>query len=96
MSRASLFVPLGIFISILALGYVGFSLDARNQLPSALLDKPFPEFSATLLLQPGVKITKAELVGRPVLVLVEGPEVRMVSGLDHQVDISSLAKMVLD
>ena len=25
-----------------------------------------------------------------------GPEVRMVSGLDHQVDISSLAEMVLD
>ena len=70
MSRASLFVPLGIFISILALGYVGFSLDARNQLPSALLGKPFPEFSATSLLRPDVKITKAELLGRPVLVNV--------------------------
>ena len=70
MSRASLFVPLGIFISILALGYVGFSLDARDQLPSALLNKPFPEFSATSLLQPEVKITKADLLGRPVLVNV--------------------------
>lgn len=70
MSRASLFVPLGIFISILALGYVGFSLDARNQLPSALLGKPFPEFSATSLLRPDVKVTKAELLGRPVLVNV--------------------------
>jgi cytochrome c biogenesis protein CcmG/thiol:disulfide interchange protein DsbE len=70
MSRASLFVPLGIFIGILALGYVGFSLDARNQLPSALLGKPFPEFSAPLLLEPEVQITKADLLGQPALVNV--------------------------
>lgn len=70
MSRASLFVPLGIFIGILALGYVGFSLDARNQLPSALLGKPFPEFSAPLLFEQEVQITKADLLGHPALVNV--------------------------
>ena len=30
MSRASLFVPLGVFVLILTLGYVGFDLGARS------------------------------------------------------------------
>lgn len=70
MSRASLFVPLGIFLAILAMGYIGFSLDDRKQLPSALLGKPFPSFSAPLLLASGKQITKTQLLGSPVLVNV--------------------------
>ena len=44
MSRISLYIPLGVFAAILGLSYVGFDLGARNELPSALINKPFPEF----------------------------------------------------
>ena len=43
MSRASLYIPLGVFVLIMSLGYIGFDLGARNELPSALINKPFPE-----------------------------------------------------
>ena len=49
MSRMSLYIPLGVFAAILGLGYIGFDLGARNELPSALINKPFPEFQARLL-----------------------------------------------
>ena len=42
MGRASLFIPLGVFVLIVGLGYIGFDLGARNELPSALINKPFP------------------------------------------------------
>ena len=41
MSRISLYIPLGVFAAILGLGYIGFDLGARNELPSALINKPF-------------------------------------------------------
>ena len=52
MSRASLYIPLGVFVLIMSLGYIGFDLGARNELPSALINKPFPEFNARLLENP--------------------------------------------
>jgi len=70
VSRASLFVPLGLFAVILVLGYLGFRLDDPHRLPSALLNKPFPEFSATVLGSPERTVTRADLVGAPVLVNV--------------------------
>lgn len=70
MNRASLFVPLGIFALIVLLGYLGFRLEDPHRLPSALLDKPFPEFSATVLGEPGRTVSRADLVGSPVLVNV--------------------------
>ena len=70
MSRASLFVPLGLFAIILALGYLGFRLDDPHRLPSALLNKPFPEFAATVLGAPERTVTRADLLGSPVLVNV--------------------------
>ncbi len=70
MSRASLFVPLGIFALIVVLGYLGFRLEDPHRLPSALLDKPFPEFNATVLGDPAREVTRADLVGEPVLVNV--------------------------
>jgi cytochrome c biogenesis protein CcmG/thiol:disulfide interchange protein DsbE len=70
MSRASLFVPLGIFVLIVLLGYLGFRLDDPHRLPSALLDKPFPEFTATVLGDPERLVSRADLVGSPVLVNV--------------------------
>jgi cytochrome c biogenesis protein CcmG/thiol:disulfide interchange protein DsbE len=70
MNRASLFIPLGILCVIVVLGYAGFSLDDPHRLPSALLDKPFPEFSAEVLGQPGREVNRGDLVGSPVLVNV--------------------------
>lgn len=70
MNRASLFVPLGIFTLIVVLGYLGFRLEDPHRLPSALLDKPFPEFSATVLGEPGRTVSRRDLLGSPVLVNV--------------------------
>lgn len=70
MNRASLFVPLGLFALIAMLGYLGFRLEDPHRLPSALLDKPFPEFSATVLGEPGRTVTRSDLIGAPVLVNV--------------------------
>lgn len=69
MSRASLFIPLAVFCLILGVGYVGFSLDDRHQLPSALLGKPFPEFQAVTLYDQ-TAVSRADLVGQPTLVNV--------------------------
>ncbi len=70
MSRMSLFVPLGIFVVIVAFGYAGFRLNDPHQLPSALLDKPFPDFQAPLLEDPARTVTRTDLLGEPVLVNV--------------------------
>jgi cytochrome c biogenesis protein CcmG/thiol:disulfide interchange protein DsbE len=70
VNRASLFVPLGIFALIVLLGYLGFRLEDPHRLPSALLDKPFPEFNATVLGAPERQVTREDLLGAPVLVNV--------------------------
>jgi cytochrome c biogenesis protein CcmG/thiol:disulfide interchange protein DsbE len=70
MNRASLFIPLSLFLVILALGYAGFELEDPHRLPSALLDKPFPEFDATVLGEPGRRVDRNDLIGAPVLVNV--------------------------
>lgn len=70
MNKVRLFVPLILFLSICGVGYVGFSLDDRHQLPSALLGKPFPEFHAVALLDTQGRISKDDLLGRPTLVNV--------------------------
>ena len=70
MSRASLYIPLGIFALIMFVGYVGFSLDDRHELPSALLGQPFPEFEAPTLYDADKIVSRADLLGRPALVNV--------------------------
>ena len=70
MSRASLFVPLGIFLLIAVVGFVGFSLNDPHKLPSALIGKPFPEFEAPRLGASEVLVRRADLLGEPVLVNV--------------------------
>jgi cytochrome c biogenesis protein CcmG/thiol:disulfide interchange protein DsbE len=70
MSRARLFMPLLVFALVIGVGYVGFSLNDPHELPSALLNKPFPEFSAPLLGQPERIVARDELLGTPVLVNV--------------------------
>ena len=68
MSRASLFVPLGLFLLIVGVGFVGFSLNDPHKLPSALIGKPFPEFSAPRLGASDQLLGRADLLGEPVLV----------------------------
>ena len=70
MNRASFFIPLVIFILIMGIGYVGFNLDDWHELPSALLGKPFPQFSAPLLSDPEQQISRENLIGQPALVNV--------------------------
>jgi cytochrome c biogenesis protein CcmG/thiol:disulfide interchange protein DsbE len=70
VSRASLFVPLAAFVTIVALLYAGFSLEDPHRLPSALVGKPFPTFSLPDLHRDGVAITEADLEGRVLLVNV--------------------------
>lgn len=70
MSRARLFVPLMVFALIVGFGYAGFKLNDPHILPSALLNKPFPEFSAPVLGEIGRIAGRKELLGSPVLVNV--------------------------
>lgn len=69
-SRAKLFVPVMVFALVVGVGYVGFSLNDPHELPSALLGKPFPDFEAPLLAAPERTVTRADLLGQPVLVNV--------------------------
>lgn len=70
MSRAKLFVPLAVFSLVVGVGYAGFSLNDPHELPSALLHKPFPDFQAPLLEDPGRTVSRDDLLGSPVLVNV--------------------------
>ena len=73
--RLRLFVPLALFVLVGLIGYLGFTLGDRKELPSALLDKPFPEFRARVLDTQGSGAaerfaTREDLLGRIVLVNV--------------------------
>jgi cytochrome c biogenesis protein CcmG/thiol:disulfide interchange protein DsbE len=70
VSRASLFVPLGLFLLVLSVGGVGFFLSDPHALPSALVGKPFPEFRAPVLGEPGRTVGLESLRGAPVMVNV--------------------------
>ena len=71
LAQAGLFVPLGILLFVLLLGYWGFRLEDPQRLPSALLGKPFPEFQAKRLAEPdAAPVRRADLLGAPTLVNV--------------------------
>ncbi len=69
MPRLILFVPLVLFLILGALLWKGLSLDPR-ELPSALLNKPFPDFNLTALRNPDQPVTKNDFAGKTVLVNV--------------------------
>ena len=69
MPRLLLFIPLVLFIILGGFLWKGLSIDPR-ELPSALLDKPFPEFSLPALQQPERILTNQDFIGQPVLVNV--------------------------
>lgn len=69
MRRFVLFLPLVIFLGIGVFLWRGLQLDP-TELPSALLNKPFPEFELTSLYDPDVNLTEADFKGEPALVNV--------------------------
>jgi cytochrome c biogenesis protein CcmG/thiol:disulfide interchange protein DsbE len=70
MKRWMLLIPLVLFLGMAGLLYRGLYLDP-SELPSALIGKPFPEFSLTGV-QDGKPLTRADLLGKPALVNVWG------------------------
>lgn len=71
MNRVLLFVPLLVFIVLAALFWRGLSLDP-SEMPSALVDRPLPNFELPRLADPQQTITKQEVIGKPVLLNVWG------------------------
>ncbi len=69
MSRIALFVPLLIFMALAVLLWRGLSLDPTD-MPSALIDRPLPEFELPRLAQPEQTISTGDLVGKPFLLNV--------------------------
>ena len=69
MKRAVLFIPLILFIVLGALLYKGLFLNPQ-ELPSALIGKPFPEFNLEDLHQPDLTLSKQDIVGKVSIVNV--------------------------
>lgn len=69
MPRILLFIPLVLFMILGGFLWKGLSIDPR-ELPSALLDKSFPEFKLPALQQPERLLTQQDFIGQPVLVNV--------------------------
>lgn len=67
MRRLWTLLPLALFL-VLA-GYFGIALTKDpNKLPSALLDRPAPDFTLPLLKEPAHSVTRNDLVGQVTLV----------------------------
>lgn len=62
-------VPLTLFLGMAVLLYRGLFLDPAN-LPSALVGKPFPDFSLPALSDTPHNLTRQDLLGQPALVNV--------------------------
>lgn len=69
MQRFKLFLPLLIFIPLALLLVKALQLNPQ-ELPSALLDKPVPEFQLRSLQQPDKTLTRADLLGQKMLLNV--------------------------
>lgn len=64
-------LPFLLFLLLGVLLAVGLTIaDRKTELPSPLIGKPMPEFSLPVLGQPGIEVTRAELVGQPFLLNV--------------------------
>ena len=69
MARLKLFIPLIIFLVLAAFLLRGLSIDP-TELPSALKDRPFPEFNLTDLAEPSRRLTLDDVKGQVALVNV--------------------------
>lgn len=70
MNRIRLFVPLIAFAVLALVLYLGFTLRDPHLLPSALVDRPFPDFDLPVLDGGGLRATAANLEGEVRLVNV--------------------------
>ncbi len=85
----SLLIPLGVFFLLVGFLALGFRLQDPHLLPSALIDKPFPEFALRDLHQPETIRNKQDVMGEVSLVnvwgtwcpncIVEHPELMRIS-----------------
>lgn len=64
MSKASLFVPLGIFLILMVILGLGFGLEDPHLLPSALIHEPMPSFELTVLDEGERVVTEADIKGQ--------------------------------
>ncbi|WP_372738529.1 DsbE family thiol:disulfide interchange protein [Neptunomonas sp.] len=69
MRRFILFIPLVIFVVMGALFWKGLGLNP-TELPSALIDKPVPDFSLPSLIDDNRMLTQNDLKGKPALLNV--------------------------
>ena len=69
MNKIIRFLPLVLVIALGVVLYRGLSLNP-NEMPSALVDNPMPDFSLSTLKEPNKTVTKADLVGDIVLLNV--------------------------
>ena len=70
MKRWLMLLPLAIFLVVAVFLYRGLYLDPA-ELPSAMINKPFPEFSLPTV-QGDKTLTRADILGKPALVNVWG------------------------
>lgn len=70
MRRWIMLLPLVLFLGVAVFLYRGLYLNPA-ELPSALIDKPFPEFSLRHVQSDRI-ITRADLLGKPALVNIWG------------------------
>ena len=70
MKRWLMLLPLAIFLVVAVFLYRGLYLDPA-ELPSAMINKPFPEFSLPSV-QGDKTLTRADILGKPALVNVWG------------------------
>lgn len=69
MGRFKLFLPLIIFTALALLFWRGLFLDPQ-EMPSALLNRPVPEFSLRDVLEPERQLGRADLPAKPLLLNV--------------------------
>jgi len=69
MKRVLLFLPLGIFILMGIVFWIGLGKEDKTSLPSPLIGKPFPDFSLGVV-EDGRTLSTDDLKGAPVLVNV--------------------------
>lgn len=67
MKRFALFIPLAILIVLVLFFWKGLSLDP-NEMPSALIDRTFPEFALPRLDDQGKTATQTDLLGEVTIV----------------------------
>ena len=70
MQRLKLFIPLIIFAVLCVLLYRGLFIPNKENLPSALLDKPLPEFQLPAVNDPQRIVTRQDFLGQVALVNV--------------------------